>query len=135
MKNQKESKNNKELKNIFILPVLGRNPSEYPGYQNCYLDKVGNIVIFVRQMFSGEENAFKDDPNFLHFQRDGIDYSNASYTFKVPEEWAEDFEFVKNGDFEKLSQKYFDQIKKVYPEYSESLDQLFNNIKEKGLPE
>lgn len=114
---------------FIFLPMLGKHPDEYPRFRDCFIsDDAQHIIVYTRvgganrNAGYGEEELYKH-PNFVRTYDDDFDDTYASYEFSVPEEWKEDFEKLKKGD--KPSQKYLEQMCKVYPKLEEKFKELF----------
>lgn len=120
---------------FIFLPMLGKHPYEYPRFRDCFLTAdAQHILVYTRvggnnrNCGYGEEELYKH-PNFIKTYDDDFDDTYGYYEFSVPDEWKEDFEALKNG--EKPSQKYIDQMCKVYPKLEEKFKELFKEKEEK----
>lgn len=113
---------------VLLAPMLtDENPQEFfPRFRDCFLgDNKDTIVIFTRvgggnrsegpddEYSYGEEKLY-DMPTFIRTWDDDFDDTYGYYEFGVPDEWKEDFEHVKNGEFDKLSDRYVDRMQKCY---------------------
>lgn len=113
---------------IWLAPMLtDENPqSFFPRFRDCYLGEEGEtIVIFTRvggnnrsdgpddEWSFGEEKLY-DMPTYIRTWDDDFDSTYGYYEFGVPEEWREDFEHAKNGEFDKFSDRYVDRMQKCY---------------------
>lgn len=113
---------------LWLAPMLAdENPQNFfPRFRDCYLgDKGETIVIFTRvgggnrsngpddEWSYGEEKLY-DMPTFIRTWDDGFDSTYGYYEFGVPEEWRDDFEHAKNGEFDKFSDRYVDRMQKCY---------------------
>lgn len=113
---------------IWLAPMLTEeNPQTFfPRFRDCYLnDEDDTIVIFTRvgggnrsngpddEWSYGEEKLY-DMPTFIRTWDDDFDSTYGYYEFGVPEEWREDFEHAKNGEFDKFSDRYVDRMQKCY---------------------
>lgn len=119
-----------------ILPMLGKHPSEYPRFRDCFLEDEGHpeyndyIQVYTRVGGNnrgegyGEEKLY-EHPNFVTSFDDSFDNTFATYVFSVPDEWKADFELVKQGKFKETSQKYRDLLYRVIPKLSDKWDKLF----------
>ena len=105
---------------IMILPMLGRHTNEYPRFRDCFVED-GNIAIYTRvgggnrNCGYGEEELY-DDPNFISTYDDDFDTTYATYLFKVPDEWKEDFHKIINGRVEEISDKYYNYVSEFFPD-------------------
>lgn len=107
---------------IYFLPMLDRKPEDYPRFRDCFLsDDSKRIVIYTRVGGGnrgcgfGEDKLYKD-PNYVTTYDDDFDNTYGSYEFNVPEKWQKDFDAILNGDFDKVSDEYKAQTKKIYPD-------------------
>lgn len=113
---------------VLLAPMLtDENPQDFfPRFRDCYLGDEGEtIVIFTRvgggnrsdgpddEWSYGEEKLY-DMPTFIRTWDDDFDDTYGYYEFGVPVEWKEDFEHVKRGEFDKLSEAYIDRMQKCY---------------------
>ena len=116
---------------FIILPMLGRHPNEYPRFRDCFVNKENQIEVYTRvggnnrNCGYGEEVLYKD-PNFVRTYDDDFDNTYGFYVFNVPEEWKEDFDKIIEGRGIEISDKYFEQMCKVYPKLSEKFHEMFN---------
>ena len=107
---------------VYFLPMLDRKPEDYPRFRDCFLsDDSKRIVIYTRVGGGnrgcgfGEDKLYKD-PNYVTTYDDDFDNTYGSYEFNVPEKWQEDFDAILHGEFDKVSDEYKAQIKKIYPD-------------------
>ena len=122
---------------ITIMPMLGRKMSEYPRFRDCFVTEEGNIAIYTRvgggnrNCGFGEE-ALYEDKNFLKTYDDDFDCTYATYEFKVPEEWKEDFDKIVAKKYREVSDKYVNYLKEYWPTMAENgtIDRYFERIKE-----
>jgi hypothetical protein len=117
---------------FFVLPMLNKHPDKYPRFRDCFLkDKEhpeydNHIHIYTRvggnnrNCGYGEEELYKDK-NFVTTFDDNFDDTYASYIFKVPEKWKEDFEKIKNGKLKDISEDYINQICSIFPKISKKI--------------
>lgn len=113
---------------ILLAPMLtDENPEEFfPRFRDCYLGDDGDtIVIFTRvggdnrsdgpdDEYGYGEYKLYDMPTFIRTWDDDFDNTYGYYEFGVPEEWKEDFEHAKSGEFDKFSDRYVDRMQKCY---------------------
>lgn len=116
---------------IMIMPMLGRKQNEYPRFRDCFIsDDDKHIDIYTRVGGGnrgcgfGEEVLYKDE-NFVETFDDDYDRTYATYRFKVPDKWKKDFEYILNGEFQKVSDEYVALVKSFYPAISEAIDGVF----------
>lgn len=113
---------------VLLAPMLtDENPQDFfPRFRDCYLgDNKDTIVIFTR-VGGGNRSESPDDewgygehklygmPTFIRTWDDDFDPTYGYYEFGVPEEWHEDFELVKVGKIDKLSEAYVERIQTCY---------------------
>lgn len=114
---------------IFILPMLGRKPEDYPRFRDCYVEN-GKIAVFARvggnnrNAGFGEEDLYKD-PNFDSTYDDEFDNTYGTYLFNVPEKWKDDFDKLTNGKFDEVSDEYVEAVSHIYPKLAE--EGIINN--------
>ena len=117
---------------VFFLPMLGRKIEEYPRFRDCFLTKDNNIVVYTRvgggnrNCGFGEEKLYGDE-NFVKTYDDKLDDTYATYEFKVPDKWKEDFEKIVSGRAAEVSEEYISEVKKMYLMLSQRgvIDKLF----------
>ena len=115
-----------------IMPMLGRHDYEYPRFRDCFVTEDKNIAIYTRVGGGnrgcgyGEEELYKDE-NFITTYDDEYDNTYATYEFKVPEKWKEDFDRICNGNLAEVSKEYVEYLKEFFPKMTENgmLDKLF----------
>lgn len=116
---------------FIILPMLGRHPDEYPRFRDCFINEEKQIEVYTRVGGNNRNNGYGEevlykDPNFVRTYDDDFDNTYGFYVFNVPEEWKEDFEKIIEGRGIEISDKYFEQMCKVYPMLSEKFHKMFN---------
>lgn len=113
---------------VFVAPMLtDENPQKFfPRFRDCFIgDNDDTIVIYTRvgggnrsdgpdDEWGYGEHKLYDMPTFIRTWDDDYDSTYGYYEFGVPDEWREDFEHVKNGEFDKLSEAYVDRMQKCY---------------------
>ena len=117
---------------IFILPMLGRKPEEYPRFRDCFIED-GNIAIYTRvgggnrNCNFGEEELY-EDPYYLRTYDDDFDNTYGTYIFRVPDRWKADFDKLLEGKFTETSKEYQDYLRKFYPKLNTEgfFDQVFS---------
>lgn len=122
---------------VLIMPMLGRKQEEYPRFRDCFVTKEKNIAIYTRVGGGnrgcgyGEEELYEDE-NFLTTYDDDFDSTYATYEFRVPEKWKEDFDKIIGGNFSSVSSEYIEYLKQFYPKLAEQgvFDKIFNNQEE-----
>ena len=124
---------------VTILPMLGRKKEEYPRFRDCFVTDDNNIAIYTRvggnnrDCGFGEEELYKDE-NFIRTYDDDFDNTFATYEFKVPNKWKNDFDKIMNNEFNKVSDEYVEYVESFYPMLAEKdiIRKIFrnNDIKE-----
>ena len=105
---------------VTILPMLGRKQEEYPRFRDCFVTDDNNIAIYTRvggnnrDCGFGEEELYKDE-NFIRTYDDDFDNTFATYEFKVPNKWKNDFDKIMNNEFNKVSDEYVECVESFYP--------------------
>lgn len=114
---------------FLILPMLGKHPDEYPRFRDCFINEEKHILVYTRVGGNnrndgyGEEELYKS-PYFVKTWDDDFDNTYGYYEFKVPEEWQEDFDRILNQ--ERPSDKYIEQMCKVYPKLADKFHNMFD---------
>ena len=124
---------------VTILPMLGRKQEEYPRFRDCWITEENNIAIYTRvggnnrNCGFGEEELYKDE-NFIRTYDNDFDNTFATYEFKVPDKWKNDFDKIMNSEFNKVSDEYVEYVESFYPMLAEKdiIRKIFrnNDIKE-----
>ena len=124
---------------VTILPMLGRKQEEYPRFRDCFVTDDNNIAIYTRvggnnrDCGFGEEELYKDE-NFIRTYDDDFDNTFATYEFKVPNKWENDFDKIMKNEFNKVSDEYVEYVESFYPMLAEKdiIRKIFrnNDIKE-----
>lgn len=117
---------------IFIMPMLGRRQEEYPRFRDCFVTEENNIAIYTRVGGGnrgcgfGEEELYEDE-NFLTTYDDEFDCTYATYEFKVPDKWKNDFNKILSDDLQNVSAEYQNYLKEFYPKLAEQgiFDKVF----------
>ena len=121
---------------LFFMPMLGRKQEEYPRFRDCFISEDRkHIDIYTRvgggnrNCGYGEEELYKDE-NFVETFDDDYDTTYGTYRFKVPEKWQKDFDYILNGEFQKVSQEYIDTVKFIFPMLAEKgvVDDIFKKV-------
>ena len=119
---------------ILIMPMLVRKQEEYSRFRDCFVTEKNNIAIYTRvggvnrNCEYDEEELYKDE-NFLTTYDDNYDCTYATYEFKVPEKWKDDFDLIIGGKIKEVSKEYIDYLKEFYPKLADQgiFDKIFNN--------
>lgn len=113
---------------LWLAPMLtDENPqSFFPRFRDCYLGDEGDTIVILTRVGGGNRSDGPDDewdygehklydmPTFIRTWDDDYDSTYGYYEFGVPEEWKDDFEHAKNGEFDKFSDRYVDRMQKCY---------------------
>ena len=112
---------------VWLAPMLtDKNPQDFfPRFRDCWLSDSDTIIIFTRvgggnrsdgpdDEYGYGEYKLYDMPTFIRTWDDDFDSTYGYYEFGVPEEWRDDFEHAKNGEFDKFSDSYVDRMQKCY---------------------
>ena len=122
---------------LFVLPMLGRHPDEYPRFRDCFASDEehpeydDHIHVYTRtgggnrEAYTEENNAMRAMDGFVADFDDDFDGTYASWIFKVPERWKADYDHIASGHFDNLSPEYQAEIRRVYPKLNEKLDEIF----------
>lgn len=116
---------------FLILPMLGKNPNEYPRFRDCKVYSDGQIVVLTRtggfnRVDYAEENQIMETmATFINSVDASDDNTYAFWVFEVPEEWKTDFDKIIAGQKD-ISDEYKKQILTVYPDYSDTLSKWLN---------
>lgn len=122
---------------FFILPMLGRHPDEYPRFRDCFLhdeehpEYDGYIHVYTRtgggnrEGYAAENDAMRAMPGFVADFDDSYDCTFASWIFRVPDRWKEDFEKFHSQGPSAMSAQYKAEVKRIFPKIAAKLDQAF----------
>ena len=123
---------------VLLLPMLGRKQEEWPRFRDCFLSDDGQrIVIYTRVGGGnrgegyGEEELYKD-PNFVTTYDDDYDSTYGYYEFNPPEKWKADFDKILEGDFNEVSDEYYQCVTEFFPILAENgtIDKIFGRSSE-----
>lgn len=126
---------------FFILPMLGeQHPDQYPRFRDCFTrdeehpEYNDHIHVYTRVGGGNRDCGFGEEKLYLHPEYvatfdDSFDSTYASYVFKVPNEWKEDYLKIMNGDIQNISPAYQRRIRAVFPKLKEQFDQLWPDSK------
>ena len=140
---------------FFVLPMLGKHPDSYPRFRNCFIGKQHTdsdvdqfgiptqkngeemlISVYTRVGGNNREDYEKEIaemramPEFVEDFDDDFDSTFATYVFRVPEKFKDDFVKIKEGKIKETSQVYKDLVYEVYPKLKEKLDEVFSSLDE-----
>lgn len=123
---------------FLILPMLGKHPDEYPRFRDAFLKDEAhpefdnNIHVYTRvgggnrESYKEQIDIMKADPHYISDFDDSFDSTYASFVFKVPEQWEDDYLRIMNKQFEDLSTPYKEMVYHVYPKLKDKMEILFN---------
>ncbi len=121
---------------FFILPMLGKHPDEYPRFRDCFTvneehpEYDHHILVYTRVGGNnrgasyGEEELYKD-PNFVTSFDDDFDNTFATYVFKVPDRWKDDFDKILSGKLLDISPEYKVELYRIFPKLKDKFDKIF----------
>lgn len=122
---------------IMILPMLGKKPDEYPRFRDCFVEDWDALEVGVltrvgsgnRGQGYGEEELYKE-PNYVRTYDEDFDRTYATYVFKVPDKWVEDFKAIREGALKSVSDEYIALVKEWYPKLAEKgvIDKAFDRV-------
>jgi hypothetical protein len=123
---------------FFILPMLGKHPDEYPRYRDCFMSDEehpeydDHIHIYTRtgggnrEFYESENDSMTEMPEFVTDYDDSFDSTYASWIFRVPEKWLEDYTKIRDGNLKEISAEYRAELYRVYPKLASKFDELFD---------
>ena len=139
---------------FFILPMLGKHPDEYPRFRDCFVGKISRseeldefnipklqmdsydepiITVYTRTGGGNreeyvEQNAkMSSHPNYIKDYDDSFDSTFALFEFSVPEKWKNDYDLIKEGKLEELSEEYKKELYRIYPKLNNKFGLIFSN--------
>lgn len=122
---------------FFILPMLGKHPDEYPRFRDCFCQDEAHpehnnyIHIYTRtgggnrKDYVNENQVIRDMDGFVVDYDDSVDSTYASWIFKVPERWQDDFNALLEGKLAHVSKEYIAELKRVFPQLEAKFDSIF----------
>lgn len=141
---------------FFILPMLGKHADDYPRFRDCFVEereftfedglptmrpkadglKEPVICVFTR-VGGGNREEYADDieelqqsDEYITDYDDDFDSTYATFVFRVPEQWKEDYRKIVEGSIKNISEAYKTELYHIYPKLKEQFDTLFS-----GKPE
>ena len=127
---------------FLLLPLLGKHPDEYPRFRDCFIGKLSNsdkevdtfgiptkeldltdrIISVYTRVGGGNRDDYQKEiqklrkmPEYVEDYDDDFDSTFATFVFKIPDKYLKDYDFILNGEFDKVSDDYKNQVDKVYP--------------------
>ena len=128
---------------ILFMPMLGRKQEEYPRFRDCYITEDNNIAIYTRvggnnrNCGFGEEKLYEDE-NFIRTYDDDFDNTYATYEFKVPSKWKDDFDkMIIDNKLNEVSDEYVEYLENFYPKLAEKgiIKELFRSDEDEECTE
>ena len=117
---------------LYFMPMLDRKQDEWPRFRDCFITEDNTIAIYTRVGGRNRDCGFGEvrlyeDPHFIKTYDDDFDNTYATYEFSVPDKWKEDFQRIINGELEKVSEAYVEQVKHIFPLLTEKgvIDAVF----------
>jgi len=122
---------------FFVLPMLGKHPNQYPRFRDCFTDDEENpqykdhIHIYTRtgggnrEGYAEENQQIRDMNGFVTDFDDSFDSTFASWIFKVPEKWENDFKAFSEGKLKNISKEYRLQLDSVFPKLKDKFKEMF----------
>ena len=123
---------------FFVLPMLGKHPDEYPRFRDCFLgDKEhpeydDHIHVYTRtgggnrEAYQAENDEMRSMPDYVTDWDDSFDCTFASWVFRVPERWRDDFAKIKDGKLREISDDYKAEMYRVFPKLKDKFDEIFS---------
>jgi hypothetical protein len=121
---------------MFILPMLGKHPDDYPRFRDCFTEDDENpeyndhIHIYTRtgggnrEEYENENEEITCMEGFVTDYDDFFDNTYAHWVFKIPEKFISDYKKIKDGLFKDTSEAYKQLVYKIYPTLA---NKIFNN--------
>ena len=129
-----------------VLPLLGKHPTEYPRFRDCWIGKVKDsatevdsygipkkesdndynfVTIYTRiggnnrEVYQEQIDEMRANPLYIKDYDDSFDNTYASFIYRLPEKWIEDAKIMMTGNPKKVSKEYVDKLIEVMPERAE----------------
>lgn len=122
---------------FFILPMLGKHPDEYPRFRDCFCNDEehpeynDHIHVYTRTG-GGNRGSYEDEnaemtemPDYVADFDDSFDSTYASWIFRVPDRWKDDFTKLREDRISEVSDEYKEEIKRIFPKLADKVDELF----------
>lgn len=136
---------------FLILPMLGKHPSEYPRFRDCWagktskneeVDKFGIPVIHNdpktkiisiytrvggnnREDHQEEIDELRAMPEYVGDFDDDFDNTFATFEFNVPEKWVNDYNLIVENKTKEVSPEYQSEMKRVFPKLAKQFSKFF----------
>lgn len=126
---------------VFMLPMLGKHPDQYPRFRNCFAtleddrDPEENILVLTRtgggnrEAYEEENQAIREMDYYIRDHDAEFDSTFAIWVFSVPDEWRNDFYKLYHMRIDEVSNDYQCMVRKMYPKISKKLfDNFFGKV-------
>ena len=125
---------------LLFLPMLGKHPDEYPRFRDCFIrnedrPEYNNHILVYTRIGGGNRSDYYDEIDALREMDgyvadfdDSFDKTFATFVFKVPERWKEDYDKLLGGDGINISTEYIKEMKRVYPKLTDMIDETFRKV-------
>jgi len=122
---------------FFVMPMLGKHPDKYPRFRDCFISDEespqydNHIHIYTRtgggnrDSYTEENQTMRDMDGFVADFDDSFDSTFASWIFKIPEQWAADFDLFQANKMKDFSAEYRTEMCRVFPKLADKFDKLF----------
>ena len=121
---------------FFILPMLGKHPNEYPRFRDCFTadeehpEFDDHILVYTRvggdnrDDYKEKIEDLRNLPGYVTDYDDSFDSTFATFVFKIPEKWKNDYKIMKDGSLFDVSDKYKEEIIRVFPKAEDKLREI-----------
>lgn len=120
---------------FYILLMLGKHPEEYPRFRDCFISETEHpqydnmIHIYTRVGGNNRGQGYGEEELLSHLLfvatfDDNFDNTFATYVFKIPPEFEDDFKLILEGNVFETSEKYKQQVISVFPKIKDKLLEL-----------
>lgn len=121
---------------FLIVPMLGKHPQEFPRFRDCFTEDEGrpeyngHIHVYTRtgggnrEYYADENNEMRSHPDFVDDFDDGFDATYASWIFKPPAKWKNDFDKFCRGEIKETSEQYKNMILNRWPKLYSKLRKI-----------
>lgn len=123
---------------FFILPLLGNHPDTYPRFRDCftaddqYPEYDNHIHIYTRvgggnrEYYQEKIDKLRSIQGYVTDFDDSEDSTYATFVFRVPVSFQDDFDKISVGNIGATSTEYRTLLYKVYPKLKSKFDMIFN---------
>lgn len=116
---------------FFLLPILWKNPEEYPRFRDCIPHPNYSIEIYTRvwwwnrESYEAEIGELQQQEWYVKDYDDEQDSTYASFIFNIPDKFKQDFDHIMNREPTKTSKEYQELVLTVYPKLAEQIKEIF----------